>query len=294
SNGVSVMAAFTTASFSVQLLDSQNFVGLAESTIGTFHPLYPLIFEALNASAFTPPLIGHNASTKATLVFNTPSASSDNSTQITCVGYEANIPGPDQQSSAMNMISCRELRISVMTSTGAQPDSNYTELNDYSMLRIYNSMAPSQMDMTQVVNSNMKDSEIINATAVQVAELLYNLTERLYPYAATFQGVVQPYEYVEGISFERWSLVFIGVLVGIVAVMFVLDRMMVDEISKADVLVLIENTTESYDPKDGWKPNYPTWSLAQEEGSYDLLLRGEKVSLKRSSELQKLKDRDHA
>ncbi|KAK3830362.1 MAG: hypothetical protein J3R72DRAFT_456004 [Linnemannia gamsii] len=193
------------------------------------------------------------------------------------------------------MISCRELQISVMTSTGAQPDSNYTELNDYSMLRIYNSMAPSQMDLSGVVNSNMMLPENITAIAVQVADLLYNLTERLYPFAAMVQGEVQPYEYVEGISFEQWSLVFIGVLVGIVAVMFVLDRMMVDEISKTDVLTLIENTTRSYDPKDGWKPQYPTWSLAQEEeGSYHVLLRGEKVSLKRNSELQKLKDRDHA
>ncbi|KAH7055280.1 hypothetical protein BKA57DRAFT_501800 [Linnemannia elongata] len=294
SNGVSVMAAFTTASFSTRLQSQERFLGMAEATIGSKNPLYSPIFDALNASAFTPPLIGYNASTKVTLVYNTPSAPSDNSTHITCVGYEANIPGPDQQSSAVNMISCRELRISVMTNTGAQPDSDHTRRNDYSMLKIYDSMAPSQMGLAETVNGNTGSLESIATTAVQVADLLYNLTERLYPFAATFQGVVQPYEYVEGISFERWSLVFIGVLIGIVAVMFVLDRMMVDEISKADVLVLIENATESYDPKDGWKPKYPTWSLAQEEGSYDVLLRGEKVSLKRSSELQKLKDRDHA
>ncbi|KAF8939871.1 hypothetical protein EDD21DRAFT_388059 [Dissophora ornata] len=293
SNGVSVMAAFTTASFSTQLYDSQRFVDTAQSAIGSLDPLYPSIFDALNTSAFTPPLIGYNASTKVTLVYNTPSAPSDNSTHITCVGYEANTLGLDQQSPAVNMISCRELRISVMTNTGAQPDSSYTELNDYSMLRIYNSTAPLQMDLLQIANSGMH-SESITAAAAQVADLLYNLTERLYPFAATVQGVVQPYEYVEGISFERWSLVFIGVLVGIIAVIFVMDRMMVDAISKADVLTLIENTTKNYNPKDGWKPKYPTWSLAQQEGSYRVLLRGEKVSLEKNSELQRLKDNDHA
>ncbi|KAI1321651.1 hypothetical protein EDD11_003131 [Mortierella claussenii] len=176
--------------------------GVAYDMIGSLHPLYPSIFDALNASAFTPPLIGYNASIKVTLVYNTPSAPSDNSTHITCVGYEANTPGPGPQSSAMNMVSCRELRISVMTSTGAQPDSNYTKLNGYSMLRIYNSMAPSQMDIMQIIKSGMMPPENITATAVQ--------------------GVVQLYEYVEGISFELWTLVFISVLVGIVAVIFVM------------------------------------------------------------------------
>ncbi|KAG0329205.1 hypothetical protein BGZ99_003095 [Dissophora globulifera] len=192
------------------------------------------------------------------------------------------------------MISCRELRISVLTSTGAQPDSSYTEMSDYSMLRIYNSLAPSQMEIGVVANSGGMEPENITATAVQVADLMYNLTERLYPFAAMVQGVVQPSEYVEGISFERWSLVFIAVLVGIVVVIFAVDRMMVDAISKTDVLTLIENTTKNYNAKDGWKRKYPTWSLGQEEGSYRVLLRGEKVGLEKNSELQKLRDDDYA
>ncbi|KAF9348311.1 hypothetical protein BGX26_000269 [Mortierella sp. AD094] len=293
SNGVSVMATFTTASFQAALVDDFTLFMASFYTIRSDNPLYPSIFKALNASASTPPLIGSTASNSVTLVYNTPSALSDNSSHITCVLYEVNLPRPEQENRAVHMVSCRELRVAVMTNTGAQPSPKYPH---YAMTTMYNAMAPNQVDHNQILQSQYSSGdsqfklESLDKVADQVVDLLNNITERLYPFAANYSAVVQEFNYSGGISFEYWSFVFMGVLVAIVAVIYALDKMMNNEYSGMDVVTLIEKTTKTPSSE---RFMYPRWKLVQEGGSYRVLLRGQMVGVVKTSELERLKDEDH-
>ncbi|KAF9319046.1 hypothetical protein BG003_009967 [Podila horticola] len=293
SNGISVMATFTTASFQAALVDDFTFFMTAFHTINSDNPLYPSIFKALNASAFSPPLIGNIASNSVTLVYNTPSALSDNSSHITCVLYEVNLPRPEQENRAVHRVSCRELRIAVMTNTGAQPSPKYSR---YTMATMYNAMAPNQVDLYQIQQSQYDSvgsqfrPESLDKVADQVVDMLKNITERLYPFAANYSAVVQEFDYYGGISFEHWSFVFMIVLVAIVAVIYALDKFMNNEYSRMDVVKLIEKTTKTPTSE---KFMYPRWKLVQKGGSYRVLLRGQILGAVETSEFEMLTDEDH-
>ncbi|KAF9544160.1 hypothetical protein EC957_012376 [Mortierella hygrophila] len=285
-NGISVMVAITTASFQTKFSSDDQY-GLtlflygAMDTIQSKEPLYTSIYSALNASVASQPQNRTAASNNVTLVYSTPSATSDNSTHISCVLYEADVLQPDRPNQVRNMVSCRELHISARSSTGATPamgDSNdYDDLQDYSMLLIYNATSPSQMTLGS--GDNTIRAENVTEVAMQTADLLTNLTERIYPFMANFTGIAQPWEYKEGISMEQWSLVFIGALVGVVLIMVAAEWLLVEDIWRADVLTLIENTTKEYLSKKRWEKRYAEWSVAQENGSYQVRLRGESIRL---------------
>ncbi|KAG0320442.1 hypothetical protein BGZ99_004506 [Dissophora globulifera] len=291
SNGVSVMATFTTASFQTGLYDDFTLFMDSVHTIGSYKLVYASIFKALNASVSTPPLIGSTASDSVTLVYNTPSALSDNSSHITCVLYEVNLPRPEQQNQAVHRVSCRELRVAVMTNTGARPSPKYSR---YTMMVMYNATAPNQVDQRQVLQSQYTESslfgiESLDEVADQVVDLLNNITERLYPFAADYSAVVRELYYDNGISFEYWSVVFMGVLVAIVAVIFALDKKMNNKYSKMDVVKLIEKTTKTSSDESFM---YPRWTLVQEGESCRVLLRGKMVHVVKTSEAEKLMDDD--
>ncbi|KAF9154500.1 hypothetical protein BG015_000787 [Linnemannia schmuckeri] len=295
-NGISVMVAITTASFQTKFSSDDQygltlFLYAAMGTIQSKEPLYTSIYSALNASVAAQPQNRTTASNNVTLVYNTPSATSDNSTHISCVLYEANMLRPDKPKRVQNMVSCRELHISARSNTGATPavgDSNdYNGLQDYSMLLIFNATSPSQM--TLGFGDNTIRAENVTEVAMQTADLLTNLTERMYPFMANFTGVAQPWEYKQGISMEQWSLVFIGALIGVVLITVVAEWLLVEDIWRADVLTLIENTTKEYLSKKRWKRRYAEWSIAQENGSYQVRLRGEAIRLEEESERQLLK-----
>ncbi|KAG9062904.1 hypothetical protein KI688_004501 [Linnemannia hyalina] len=293
SNGVSLMATFTTASFQTALVDDFTLCMDSYQIIGSGNPLCQSIFMALNASAHTPPLIGNTASNRVTLVYNAPSALSHNSSHITCVLYEVNLPRPEQENRAVHRVSCRELRVAVMTNTGAFPSPRYPH---YAMATIYNAMAPNQVDynlMLQFKDSSSNSPfspESFDDVADQVVDLLNNITERLYPFAANYSAVVQRINIYPGISFEHWSFVFMGVVVGIAAVIYALDKKMNDEFSRMDVVKLIEKTTKTPSSE---KFMYPRWKLVQEGGLYRVLLREQEVGVVKTSELEKLKDEDY-
>ena len=117
----------------------------------------------------------------------------------------------------------------------------YTEpVVDYIMFRIYNAMAPNQVSIEDI---DSESGENITAVALDMAEFLYNVTERIYSFTSMSLVQVQVFDLKEGISFEQWSLVFIGALVGIVVLVYGLDWWLVDEVYKADVFTLIETTT---------------------------------------------------
>ncbi|KAG0279722.1 hypothetical protein BGZ95_000385 [Linnemannia exigua] len=285
-NGISVMVAITTASFQTKF-SSDGEYGLTffryavSDTIVSKDPLYTSIYSALNASVASQPQNRTAASNNVTLVYNTPLATSDNSTHISCVLYEANVLRPDRPNQVQNMVSCRELHISARSSTGATPAvgdfNDYNVQQDYSMLLIYNATSPSQMILG--FGDNAIRVESVTKVAMQTADLLTNLTERIYPFMANYTGIVQPWEYKEGISMEQWSLVFVCSLVGVVLTMVAIERFLVEDIWRADVLTLIENTTKEYISKKRWENRYAEWSIAQENGSYKVRLRGELVSL---------------
>lgn len=293
SNGMSLMATFTTASFQTALVDDFTFCMNSYQIIGSGNPLCQSIFMALNASIHTPPLIGNTASNRVTLVYNTPSALSDNSSHITCVLYEVDLPRPEQENRAVHRVSCRELRVAVMTNTGALPSPRYPH---YAMATIYNAMAPNQVGYYQMLQ--FKDSspdspfspESLDDVADQVVDLLHNLTERLYPFAANYSAVVQRISIYPGISFEHWSFVFIAVMMGIAVVIYAVDRIMNDEFSRMDVVTLIEKTTKTRSSK---KFMYPRWELVEEGGWYRVLLRGQEVGIVKTNEFENLKDEDY-
>jgi hypothetical protein len=293
SNGVSLMATFTTASFQTALRDDLSICFVSYNTIGSDSPLCRFIDKALNASVHNPPLIGNTASNRVTLLYNTPSALSDNSSHITCVLYEVNPPGPEQENQAVHRVSCRELRIAVMTNTGAVPSPRYPH---YAMAAIYNAMAPNQISYNQLLQ--FKDSsrgspsspESLDDVAYQVVGLLNNITERFYPFAATYSAVVRRSSLYPGISFEHWSFVFMGVVMGIAAVIYAVDKMRNDEFSRMDVVKLIEKTTKTSSSESYM---YPRWKLVQEGGVYRVLLRGQEVGVIKTSELENLKDEDY-
>ncbi|KAF9343719.1 hypothetical protein BGX26_005307, partial [Mortierella sp. AD094] len=168
-NGISVMVALTTASFqtefSTNYYGNSTFIWAAADTIRSLEPLYSSIYYALNASVSAQLQNGTTASNSVTLVYNTPSATSDNSTHIICVLYEANSQQPDQPNQIQYMVSCRELHISVMSNTGATraegDDNDYIPRQDYAMLLIFNATSPSQI--------NLNNNEILYENVTEVA-----------------------------------------------------------------------------------------------------------------------------
>lgn len=116
------------------------------------------------------------------------------------------------------------------------------------MVLIYNATSPSQM--TLGFGDNTIRVENVTNVAMQTADLLTNLTERMYPFMANFTGIAQPWEYKEGISMGQWSLVFVGALVGVVLITVAAEWLLVEDIWRADALTLIENTTKEYLSKE--------------------------------------------
>ncbi|GJJ76912.1 hypothetical protein EMPS_09271 [Entomortierella parvispora] len=311
--GQSVLAAFTTASFSYRIRASDTESFQPVTFIGSRSHLYPLIWKAMNASAFSPPLIGATASNKATLIYNTPSSSSDNLTHITCVGYEADTSTQEQEQngrpSAVNMMSCRELHIAIMSNTGATFNPNTNA--GYDMFKIYNALAPNQVSPEEI---DYHGGENVTAVAEEMTAFLHNITERLYPFVALYQAQAQVFELKEGISFEPWSVVFMGTLVGIVVLMYLLEWWLVEDVYKADVLTLIETTTlggvggattastaatttkkMKKEEKKRWsKRKYPKWSLDKDGDAHHVLLRGERVLVEKPAERRRLKGADYA
>ncbi|KAF9343291.1 hypothetical protein BGX26_005970 [Mortierella sp. AD094] len=293
-NDNSILVAFTTASFQAQISNDPNhgrgdFLNTSEETIQSEEPLYGLIYNALNASmnaqlplsnGTTTTTPGAMASNKVTVVYNTPTATSDNTTHITCVLYEANVFQPNQPNQIQYAVSCREVHIWAMANTGATWDGrDYADgHNRFAMIQMYNATSPAQMSI------KLDDSlqpENITVVALQTRDLLKNLTERMYPFIAQYSAIAYPWGYGEGIAFEGWSLVFIGCLLGLVVFMIGLEKVLVDDISRADVLTLIENTTKDYgQPKSKWRRRHEDWSLTKEEGgTYLVRLRGKAILL---------------
>ncbi|KAF9177059.1 hypothetical protein BGZ51_009241, partial [Haplosporangium sp. Z 767] len=120
------------------------------------------------------------------------------------------------------------------------------------------------------------------------------IADRLYPLSAEYSAKVTPYSFVDGILVELWALVFITVVVILVAVLFVLDMIMNDAVSKASVTTLIEHSTAEREisakgDKKNWEESeYPLWRLIKQGNNYQVTLRGERVGL-RSSETEKLR-----
>ena len=126
----------------------------------------------------------------------------------------------------------------------------------------------------------------MDTVADDVAQMLGNITERLYPFAALDSAIVMDYYYVNGISFERWSLVFMGTLAGIVLVIFIADRIVNDEYSRMGVVALMERTTKTAKTKSFV---YPRWRLINDRGTFRVLLRGQRVGVTSSPESARLK-----
>ncbi|KAG0247622.1 hypothetical protein BG011_001168 [Mortierella polycephala] len=301
-NGKSIHVAITSASFQTELPEtSEELVDSARKLIGSMNPFYPAMFNAVNASAYTPPLVGRWVSNKAILVFNTPSPKTDNLTYINCVGHEGQTYVDDHTSSAKDMISCREFRMTVLVSDGAKewvPDPDEAENDNISLvgtdlLTMYNALAPSAAKLEDIVEDGMK-IDWLDTIDQDMPSLLKNIADRLHPNNAEYSAKVTPYSYVDGILVELWSLLFIGAVLVFVAVMSVLDMVMNDAVSKASVTTLIEHSTaeDEMPVKDGkrdWEESeYPPWGLVKQGNAYQVTLRRERIGL-RTNETEKLR-----
>ncbi|KAF9919964.1 hypothetical protein FBU30_010329, partial [Linnemannia zychae] len=296
-NGISVMVAVTTASFQTQF-DPDPEKGLnsfhhgAIFTIRSEEPLYTSIYNALKASIPAQPHNRTVASNNVTLVYSTSSASSDNSTHISCVLYEAEVLEPDQPTHVRDMVSCREFHITARSNTGAtrSENSDYIDYGFYTMFTIFDSTSISQRVLGH--SYNRVHLENVTEVAIQSADLLKNLTERMYPFMANYTGIVQPWEHRSGISVEKWTVVFIGTLIGLVVVTAVVERFLVEDIWRADVLTLIENSTKEYtSKKKQWEKRYGRWSVVQVDGSHQVKLWGKTIWLEAESESQSMIER---
>ncbi|KAF9176543.1 hypothetical protein BGZ50_000382 [Haplosporangium sp. Z 11] len=301
--GASIYATITTASFQMQLPESsKDLVNTAWKLIGSKNPLYPDIFAALNASAYTPPLVGRWVSNKAILVFNTPTVNTDNLTHINCVGHEGQQYSNDHTSKARNMVSCREYRITVMVNNNTKqrewisgPDAEYISdpREETDLLLMYNAVSPTLMSQKDIEYRNMT-IDGLDAIDQSMPPFLKGIADRLYPLSAEYSAKVTPYSFVDGILVELWALVFITVVVILVAVLFVLDMIMNDAVSKASVTTLIEHSTAEREisakgGKKNWEESeYPLWRLIKQGNNYQVTLRGERVGL-RTSETEKLR-----
>ncbi|KAG0271397.1 hypothetical protein BGZ95_000798 [Linnemannia exigua] len=283
--GTSGYVAVTTASFQTRLSTSQDLVNAAQALIGSANPIYPSIFIALNASAFTPPLISFRASTKATLVYNSPTPKSDNTSLVHCVGYEASRFISDHSIHAENMISCREIRFSVWTNTGSISsfDSDNDQTGRTHIFSIYNAMAPTLTELN--ITDENPGVESLDAIAQEMSVLSKEISDRLYPLNSKVSGRVTSYSYVEGIVFELWSLIFIGAVLVIVLVIALMDIILNDAITKADLATLIENTTEAHEMSESgknidWKKSeYPPWALVKNGKFFHMTLRQKRIEL---------------
>ncbi|KAF9182130.1 hypothetical protein BGZ51_004945 [Haplosporangium sp. Z 767] len=295
--GASIYATITTASFQTPLpRTSQALVDTAWKLIGSKNPLYPDIFAALNASAYTPPLVKTLPSNKATLVFNTPTPNFNNLTHINCVGHEGQPFNDDVIGSAKNMISCREYRITVMFNNGTKqkvwiPGPGEGKIDDprinTDFLTMYNAVAPTSISLKKITQGNMA-IDGLDAIDQSMPSFLKDIADRLYPLSAEYSAKVTPYSYIDGILVELWALVFIVVVVAFVVVLFVLDMIMNDAVSKASVTTLIEHSTAENeipvkdDKRDWGVSEYPPWELVRQGSTYQVTLRGERVGLKTS------------
>ncbi|KAF9181401.1 hypothetical protein BGZ50_005516 [Haplosporangium sp. Z 11] len=300
--GASIYVTITTASFQMPLPDtSKDLVDAAWKLIGSRNPLYPDIFAALNASAYTPPLVTYLISNKAILVFNTPTVNTNNLTHINCVGHEGQQFRDDHTDGGANMVSCREYRITVMVNNSTKqrewiPDEDAEYIPDpreeTDLLLMYNAVAPTLMSQEDIEYRNMT-IDGLDAIDQSMPSFLKGIADRLYPLGAEYSAKVTPYSYVDGILVELWALVFIAVIVLFVLVLFVLDMIMNDAVSKANLTTLIEHSTAEHevsakDDKKNWEESeYPPWGLIKQGNNYQVTLRGERVGL-RSSEAEKL------
>ncbi|GJJ77563.1 hypothetical protein EMPS_09922 [Entomortierella parvispora] len=294
--------AVTTASFQVTLTTGEDLVLAAKNLIGSANPVYTSIFKALNASALTPPLVGRRASNKATLVYNTATPKTDNTTVVHCIGYEANTINTDHGSVAVDMISCREMRFTVWTNPGSNAtsfdESDFRNLGN-DIFNVYNALAPTLTELG--ITARAPGVESIDEVAKDMVHLSKEIADRMYPFRSNVSAQVTPYSFVPGIQFELWSLIFMGILTLIVVVIVVMDMFMNDAVAKADLATLIENTTEmreftkenggsgsSGSRKIDWtRSEYPSWALIKQGNSYQVTLRRDRVGLE-SRELQKL------
>ena len=173
-----------------------------------------------------------------------------------------------------------------MTSKGATRNETTNNGLHSKMLKIYSAEAPNQVDIIALEHVKEPNN---SAVALQVADLLYNITQQLYPPMTTFEGVAQPFVSKKGISLESWSVLFIGILIGVVFVMYVIDWIWVDTVSKTDVLTLIENATDASvlarqrNKKNRMKKRtHASWSLEKNiNQEYRVLLRGQRIGGKR-------------
>ncbi|KAF9958798.1 hypothetical protein BGZ72_010860 [Mortierella alpina] len=320
-DGTSVYAAVTTASFQTSLpKSSQRFVNVAQQLIGSKNQHYPAIFDALNASFPTEP--DFNLSPRAMLVFNRPTVHNDNLTHVICVGHQGrfydtnhNPVGPE------NMISCRETRITVMANKAfkarvepedsgsnppaqEEPDFDDPKLGYQENLRfpygtytllatIYNTLSPTLVTLEEIIKGNMTiDSlDVIDQT---MPALLKDIADRVAPMNSEFMAKVVPYKSVPGILFELWAIIFIAIVVLIVVVLFALDRLMNDAVSRASVTTLIEHSTAQEKlPAKGKKANweetdYSSWALVKDGDNYQVTLRREHIGV-RSDETKNLR-----
>ncbi|CAO3566743.1 unnamed protein product [Mortierella alpina] len=322
-DGTSVYAAITTASFQLRIPETaQRFVKTAEQLIGSTNPHYPAIFTALNASI--PAEMSNFPNTGAVLVFNNPTAATNNLTHVFCVGHKGTHYGtnhnPEQPGA---MISCRETRITVMANKAFKakvrptkpepvasdptketvdpndPRAGYQEEVEFpydsatDLLTLYNSQAPTLMTLSDITIGNLTIDSLDEIDRGMPA-LLKDIADRVAPLNAEFVAKVVPYTVIPGIQVELWALLFIALVVLIVVVLFVLDRFMNDAVSRASVTTLIEHSTAHDElltkgkAAEWEETDYSPWALVKEGDTYQVTLRQELIGV-RSDETRKLR-----
>ncbi|KAF9989506.1 hypothetical protein BGZ75_006198 [Mortierella antarctica] len=321
-DGTSVYAAITTASFQLTVPEtSKRFANVAQQLIGSSNPLYPAIFTALNASMHSNRAALTN--TRAFVVFNNPTAATNNLTHVLCVGHQGTYFGSNHNPSQPEaMISCRETRITVMANKDfkakVEPEdpppatSNPTETVDPDdpragyqdgiefpygsatvVLTMYNSQAPTFMTMGDIVIGNLT-IDSLDEIDRDMPALLKDIADRVAPLNAEFVAKVVPYKVVPGIQVELWAIIFIAIVVLIVVVLFALDRFMNDAASRASVTTLIEHSTMREEllakgkTKDWAETDYSPWALVKEGDTYQITLRREIIGVQ-SEETKKLR-----
>lgn len=169
---------------------------------------------------------------------------------------------------------------------------------------MYDASAPTLVSLEDIIKGNMTISNLDEIDKGMPA-LLKDIADRVAPLNADFVAKVIPYETVPGIQFELWAIVFIAMVVLFVAVLFVLDLVMNDAVSRVSVTTLIEHSTaqdgllekvEKRDWQDGllakvekrdWQESdYSPWALVKEGNTYQVTLRRERIGV-RSDETEK-------
>ncbi|KAF9289716.1 hypothetical protein BGZ68_008798 [Mortierella alpina] len=252
----------------------KQFVNVAQDLIGSGNPHYPAIFTALNASI--PKAKGATPSTEAILVFNNPTAASNNLTHVLCIGHQGAYFGTNHNPEYPEaMISCRETRVTVMANKAfkarvkpenpppvetnsaqtveekQEPDDPRIEYQEklsspYGdarvLLTLYNVEAPTLMTLKDIIIGKLA-IDSLDKIDQRMPALLKDIADRVAPLNAEFVAKVVPYITVPGIEVEPWAIIFLVIEVLIVTVLFVLDQFKNDAISRASVTTLIERST---------------------------------------------------